>query len=113
MDRDGVRDKAVNAVQHRVAAPVLGVRVFAKASAEGSMQTGVKNASTRTKMGGVRSAASRILALEGLSARTSPQALSMLSQLLQTLQLLAQAVALLELSILSQLLPRFWRLAPL
>jgi len=37
----------------------------------------------------------------------------MLSQLLQTLQLLAQAVALLELSILSQLLPRFWRLAPL
>jgi hypothetical protein len=32
--------------------------------------------------------------------------LSMLSQLLQTLQLLAQAVALLELSILSQFLPR-------
>jgi hypothetical protein len=27
-DRDGVRYEAVSAVQHRVAAPVLGVRVF-------------------------------------------------------------------------------------
>jgi hypothetical protein len=76
------------------------------------MQTGAKNASTRTKMGGVRAAASRILALEGLSARTSPQArLSILSQLLHDDDpALAYAAskeieAKVFLSILSQLLP--------
>jgi hypothetical protein len=59
-------------------------------------------------MGGVRGAASGILALEGLSARMSPQVLSILSQLLlfDTVDSLKLFYETQKLSILSQLLRR-------